>query len=81
MGTRNEFFVHERVHEMKGYEIKFNIYAENEQEAEDARKSIAEFISEHARNGRAVTGRKITDALSRWKDNIIVRNHIIKYFK
>lgn len=66
---------------MKGYEIKFNIYAENEQEAEDARKAIIGFISEHAQQGRAVTGRKIVEAIAHWKDNIIVRNRINNHFK
>lgn len=66
---------------MKGYEIKFNIYAESEQEAEDARKAIIGFINEHAQQGRAVTGRKIADAIAHWKDNIIVRNRIINHFK
>ena len=66
---------------MSGYEIKFCIYAENEQEAEEARNAIIGFINEHAQQGRAVSGRKITDAISRWKDNIIVRNRIINYLK
>ena len=67
--------------EMKGYEIKFNIYAENEQEVEKARKAIVCFIAEHAQQGRAVTGKKIADAVCHWKDNVIVRNKIINHFK
>jgi hypothetical protein len=66
---------------MKGYEIKFCIYAESEQEAEDARQAIVGFIDEHAQQGRAVTGKKIADAVGHWKDNVIVRNKIINYFK
>ena len=66
---------------MKGYEIKFCIYAENEQEAEEGRRAIVDFITEHAREGRAVTGRKIAGILPRWKDNVIVRNKIINYLK
>ena len=66
---------------MKGYEIKFCIYADSEQEADDARQAIVSFISEHAHAGRAVTGRKIVDAINRWKDNIIVRNRIINFLK
>ena len=66
---------------MKGYEIRFCIYAESEQEAEEARQSIVSFIDEHARHGRAVTGRKIADAVARWKDNAIVRTKIMNYFR
>ena len=66
---------------MRGYEIKFCIYAENEQEATDARNAIVGFINEHAQQGRAVTGRKIADVLGKWKDNAIVRNRIINYLK
>ena len=66
---------------MKGYEIRFCIYAEDEQEAEEARNAIVSFITEHAQQGRAVTGNKIAEALKHWKDNVIVRNKIIHYLK
>jgi len=64
---------------MQGYEIKFNIYADSEEEAAVARNAIVGFINEHATQGRAVTGRKIAEALGRWKDNPLVRNKIIQY--
>jgi hypothetical protein len=66
---------------MKGYEIRFQVYAENEEESADARQAIVEFINEHAREGRAVTGRKLADAIRGWKNNPIVKNRIINYFK
>lgn len=66
---------------MSGFEIRFNIYAETQAEADAARQAIINFIAEHAKQGRAVTGKKIVNALSRWKDNILVRNKIIDYFK
>ena len=66
---------------MKGYEIKFNIYAEDENEANEARTAIIGFITEHAQAGRAGTGKKITTALSNWKSNAIVKNRIINYLK
>ena len=67
--------------DMRGYEIKFNIYAEDEAEVEQAKDAIVAFISEHARQGRAVTGKKIAKAVSDWKSNPLVRNRIISYFK
>lgn len=66
---------------MKGYPITFNIYAESEQEAEEARMAIVAFIGQHARQGRAVTGRKIAQAIVNWDKNLIVKNQIINYFK
>lgn len=65
---------------MNGYEIKFNIYADTPEEVEAARMSIVSFINQHARNGRAVTARKITEAVSRWDKNPFVRNRIIEFF-
>ena len=66
---------------LRGIPITFNIYAEDESEAAEARQAIVKFINEHASQGRAVTGRKIADALGRWDKNPIVRTHIINFFK
>lgn len=66
---------------LKGFPIAFNIYAENEQEAEECRKAIIEFIGFHASQCRAVTARKVTDAVRNWDNNPIVKNRIINYFK
>lgn len=66
---------------MKGFPITFNIYAESEQEAEEARQALIAFIGQHAQQGRAVTGRKITQAVASWDKNPLVRNQIINYFK
>lgn len=66
---------------MKGYPITFNIYAESAEEAEDARMAIVAFIGLHAQQGRAVTGKKIAQALSQWDKNPIVKNNVINYFK
>lgn len=64
---------------MKGIEIKFNIYAESEDDAELARKAIVSFISENANEGRAVSASKIAKAISMWKSNIFIKNRIIEY--
>lgn len=66
---------------MKGYEVKFNIYANSQQEADMAAQAIKAFISEHAKQGRAVTAAKVASAISKWKDNVLVRNRIISYFQ
>ena len=64
---------------LQGYEIKFNIYAESQEEAEAARQAIIGFISHHAHHGRAVSGRKIFDALSMWDKNPFVKSQIIRF--
>lgn len=66
---------------MKGFPITFNIYAESEQEAEEARMAIIAFIGQHARQGRAVTGHKIAQAIANWDKNPLVKSQIINYFK
>ena len=62
---------------MQGYPISFNVYAETAEEAEAASQAIKDFISAKARVGVAVTADKLTKAVERWRDSIIVTN----YFK
>ena len=62
---------------MQGYPITFNIYAESAEEAQIAAQAIKDFISAKARVGVAVTASKLTQAVERWRDSIIVTN----YFK
>ena len=64
---------------LQGYEIRFNIYAESPEEAEQARQALVGFISDHARHGRAVRGTKIVEAVSRWDKNAFVKNQIIRF--
>lgn len=64
---------------MQGYEIKFSIYADSETEAQQARDIIVAFITLHARQGRAVTGKKIAEALRKWDSNPLIKREIIKY--
>ena len=60
---------------MEGYEIRFKVYAASQEEADQATAAIKAFIGENARRGIAVTARRITDAVTRWKDNVFVRNY------
>ena len=66
---------------LKGFPIQFQIYAENEAEVEEARMAIIAFIGYHASQCRAVTAKKVAQALSNWDKNFIVKNKIIEYFK
>ena len=62
---------------MGGYEVKFNVYANSQEEADRASEAIKAFISEKARMGVAVTASRIVGAVSKYKDNYFVTN----YFK
>lgn len=59
--------------------VEFYIYAESDEEISDFKNSISSFIEEHRKAGRAVTAKKVSFALSKWKDNIFVKNNIIKF--
>lgn len=62
---------------MQGFRIEFNIYAESQAEADEAANAIKGFITANAQEGRAVTAKKITEAMNRWSNNFFVKN----YFK
>lgn len=62
---------------MKGFEVKFNVYAETQEEADAATAEIKKFISEYASKGIAVTAVKIMEAVERWKNN----SFVFRYFK
>lgn len=66
---------------LRPFRISFELYAHDEQEAEEARMAIVAFIGQHAAANRAVTARKVAQAVSRWEQNPIVKNQIINYFK
>ncbi len=62
---------------MSGFEIKFNVYANSQDEADRATEAIKAFIGAKAQQGIAVTAEKITMAVGKYKDNYFVTN----YFK
>ena len=66
---------------LHGFPLTFNIYAENEQEVEDCRMAIIAFIGQHASQCRAVTAKKVAQAISNWEKNPLVKMNIINYFK
>lgn len=62
---------------MRGYPVQFNVYAETQEEADQASEAIKAFISDQARSGVAVTARKLTEAVRKWGGNFLVSS----YFK
>ncbi len=67
--------------QLKGFPLQFNIYAENAEEVEECRSAIIAFIVQHAAQNRAVTARKVAEAIRSWEKNALVRNRIINFFK
>jgi len=66
---------------MKVYSVQIPIYADNEQEVAELRQTLVWFINQHRNQGRAVTARKVSDAVKKWDSNILVKQKIINHFK
>lgn len=62
---------------MQGFEIKFNVYANNQNEADNARNAIVSFINNMAQQGYAVTGNKIINAINKWGNNPLIKNYFV----
>ena len=62
---------------MSGYEVKFNIYANSQQEADAVSMAFGKFVDERAREGVAVSASKLLSIVSKWGSNPIIKN----YFK
>ena len=60
---------------MRGYEVRFNVYAETQEEADRATAAIRRFIDAKAGQGIAVTAAKLEQAVERWKDNYLVNQY------
>lgn len=66
---------------MIGYKIELQIYAENEQEAENGRKALVSFIEIMRQNGAAVRGNKLQEAVKRLESNQFIKNQVINFFR
>ena len=60
---------------MKGYELKFSVYAEAQEEADEAVEEIRAFISRMALEGRAVTAKRIAEAIRRYGDSYFLKSY------
>lgn len=66
---------------MKVFDVNIPIYAETEGEVAELRQTIVWFINLHREHNRAVTAKKVSDAIKQWDKNILVKNRIINHFK
>ena len=66
---------------MNVYSISIKIYADDEQEAQQAQKALGQFVNDMGAMGIPVMGRKIADTVPRWNRNAYVKSRIIDLFK
>ena len=57
---------------MKPYKIEIYVYANSEQEAAQVQMAAKDFVKKKYEKGILVTAQKLTSALSRFEDSIIV---------
>lgn len=61
---------------MKPYKVEIYLYAESEQEAQEATQAAYDFVKNNYNNGVLVTARKFTDIIRKWGNSQLVRNFI-----
>lgn len=56
--------------------MKIYVYADTMEEVERCKAAIHSFISQQRDRGKAVTANKITDAVTRFGNNLIITNFL-----
>lgn len=65
---------------MKLYQVTIPVYADSEEEAQQASSMLSQFVGEVKAQGRAVTAKGLATAAGRWQSNAFVKNEILKHF-
>lgn len=63
---------------MKPAMITFYVYAEDNSEAERLQRELYEFVNSKYEQGVLITADKLREAISRFKDNVLVSNFLKK---
>lgn len=61
---------------LKPHKIEFYIYAENDEEVKAVQQAANNFVASNYQQGVIVTAKKLTDALTKFKDNFFVKNFL-----
>jgi hypothetical protein len=61
---------------MKPYKVEIYLYAESEQEAQEATQAAYNFVKSNYEAGVLVTAKKFTEIVNKFGNNPIVRNFI-----
>ena len=65
----------------KVVKIEFNIWANSNEEGEELKKAICDFIDWHGQNGIKVCASRLSVAINNWQKNPLVKSSIINHFK
>ena len=65
---------------MKLYNVTIPVYADSEEDAQQASSALSRFVGEVKEQGRAVTAKGLANAAGRWQSNAFVKNEILKHF-
>lgn len=61
---------------MQPYKIEFYAYCEDEAEAQELSRTLYDFVAAKRSQGVAVRGKKLIQALTKYKDNFFVTNFL-----
>jgi hypothetical protein len=61
---------------MKPIKVSFYVYVDDDSEATELAKSLHDFVEDKRRIGIAVTAKKLTEALNKFKNNFFVNNFL-----
>lgn len=61
---------------MKAYKISLFVYADSDDEANALERDLLHFVVDKREQGIAVRAGKLSSALARFKDNIIINNYL-----
>ena len=61
---------------MKVCKITLYVYADNDEEAKNLEDSLLDFVLDKRDQGIAVKASKLSSALARFKDNVIINNYL-----
>jgi hypothetical protein len=61
---------------MKPIKVSFYVYVDDDSEATELAQSLHDFVEDKRRIGIAVTAKKLTEALNKFKNNFFVNNFL-----
>jgi hypothetical protein len=61
---------------MKPIKIHFYVYCEQDSEAAELMQTLHNFVEDKRKIGIAVTAKKLTEALTKYKDNFFLNNFL-----
>lgn len=66
--------------EDKTVTIQFKVWASDEADGIVLSQALGAFVDELGSMGKKVSATKLTEAINKWKDNLLVRQAILNHF-